>query len=203
MRCSNWVMQSLLTPAAHSFAEFSMHPSFRRRWPMLYEALQDGVIYRTLLLDLYCMQIPRTERPLLAGDHTAWSRLHAHTLSERTVEHQPNAIPNAKPITVGQGYSTIVWLPETPGSWALPCLHERIAPTENPIGKIVTQLRQVCQRLSQRPLALFDAEYGCAPFVKVPISRAIKLCACARICVCAVRPHPTRAKAVPPCMGPS
>jgi hypothetical protein len=150
----------LLAPAVQSFAEFSLQPSFRRRWPMLYEALQDGVIYRDSLLDLYRLQIPRTERPLLAGDHTAWSRLHARTLRERTVEHQPNAIPNAKPITVGQGYSTIVWLPETAGSWALPCLHERIAPTENPIGKVVVQLRQVC------PIALFDAEYGCAPFLK-------------------------------------
>jgi hypothetical protein len=156
----------LLAPAVQSFAEFSLQPSFRRRWPMLYEALQDGVIYRDSLLDLYRLQIPRTERPLLAGDHTAWSRLHARTLRERTVEHQPNAIPNAKPITVGQGYSTIVWLPETAGSWALPCLHERIAPTENPIGKVVVQLRQVCQRLPQRPIALFDAEYGCAPFLK-------------------------------------
>ena len=154
----------LLAPSVNSFAEFSLQPSFRRRWPMLYEALQDGVIYRHSLLDLYRLQIPRTERPMLAGDHTAWSRLQARTLRERTVEHQPNAIPNAKPITVGQGYSTIVWLPETAGSWALPCLHERIAPTENPIGKVVTQLRQVCQRLPQRPIALFDAEYGCAPF---------------------------------------
>jgi len=156
----------LLAPSVNSFAEFSLQPSFRRRWPMLYEALQDGVIYRYSLLDIYRWQIPRTVRPLLAGDHTAWSRLHARTLRERTVEHQPNAIPNAKPITVGQGYSTIVWLPETPGSWALPCLHERIAPTENPIGKAVTQLRQVCQRLAQRPIALFDAEYGCAPFLR-------------------------------------
>ncbi len=105
---------------------------------MLYEALQDGVIYRYSLLDIYRLQIPRTARPLLAGDHTAWSRLQARALRERTVEHQPNAIPNANPITVGQGYSTIVWLPDLPGSWALPCLHERIAPTENPIGKVVT-----------------------------------------------------------------
>lgn len=169
----------LLTTRANSFAEFSLQPSFRRGWPMLYETLQDGVIYRASLMDLYIAQIPRTARPLLAGDHTAWSRLHARTLRERTVEHQPNAIPNAKPITVGQGYSTIVWLPETQGSWALPCLHERITPTENPISKAVMQLRQVCQRLPQRPIALFDAEYGCAPFVKqsadVPCDKIVRL----------------------------
>jgi hypothetical protein len=155
----------LLAPAVNSFAEFSLQPSFRRRWPMLYEALQDGSVHRDALLEIYCQQIPHTTRPLLAGDHTAWPRLHAPTLRERTVEHQPNAIPQAQPITVGQGYSTIAWLPEAARSWALPCLHERIAPTENPIGKAVTQLRAVCQRLRQRPIALFDAEYGCAPFI--------------------------------------
>ena len=125
----------LLASSVNSFAEFSLQPSFRRRWPMLYEALQDGVIYRTALLaklshpgpsdrnerrtwrwlggracssvqvrnlglDIYCGHIPRLERPLLAGDHTAWPHLHTRTLRERTVEHQPNAIPNAKPITV-------------------------------------------------------------------------------------------------------
>jgi hypothetical protein len=169
----------LLTPRANSFAEFSLQPSFRRSWPMLYETLQDGALYRTTLLDVYTAQVPRTERPMLAGDHTAWPRLHARTLRERTVEHQPNAIPNAKPITVGQGYSTIAWLPDTPGSWALPLLHERILPAENPIGKAVTQLRQVCQRLPQRPIALFDAEYGCAPFVKhsadIPCDKIVRL----------------------------
>jgi hypothetical protein len=169
----------LLTPRANSFAELSLSPSFRRRWPMLYEALQDGVIDRHALLDLYAAHMPRTERPVLAGDHTAWPRLHARTLRERTIEHQPNAIPNAKPITVGHGYSTIVWLPDTPGSWALPCLHERIAPNETPIGKVVAQLRTVCQRLAQRPLALFDAEYGCAPFIQqsadIPCDKIVRL----------------------------
>jgi hypothetical protein len=33
-------------------------------------------------------QIPHTEQIVLAGDHTAWSRLEALTLKERTYEHQ-------------------------------------------------------------------------------------------------------------------
>ncbi len=125
---------------------------------MLYESLQDGVIYRASLVDVYRAQIPRDERPVLAGDPTAWSRLHARTLRERTVEHQPNALPHAKPITVGQGDSILAWLPAVPGSWALPFLHERLTPTENPIGKMVTQRRQVCSGSPQRPRGLFDAE---------------------------------------------
>ena len=37
---------------------------------------------------------------------------------------------------------------------------------ENPITKAAAQLRLVCQNLPQRPLSLWDAEYGCASFVK-------------------------------------
>ncbi|HEY9662655.1 MAG TPA: transposase, partial [Allocoleopsis sp.] len=53
----------------------------------------------------------------------------------------------------------------TQGSWALPLLHERITSAETPIEKAAAQLAQVCQKLTTRPLSLWDAEYGCAPFL--------------------------------------
>lgn len=67
---------------------------------------------------------------------------------------------------MGQGYSTIVWVPEASGSWALPLLHERITSFTNPIEKAAAQLRQIEIKLPKRPLSLWDAEYGCASFVK-------------------------------------
>ncbi|MCZ8117394.1 MAG: hypothetical protein O9295_04825 [Microcystis sp. LE18-22.4A] len=36
---------------------------------------------------------------------------------------------------LGQGYSTIVWLPEGERSWALPLRHERITSFETPISE--------------------------------------------------------------------
>jgi hypothetical protein len=87
------------------------------------------------------------------------------TLQERTIEHQATDIPGNRPITLGQGYSTIAWVPESEGSWALPLRHERITSWENPIDKAVWQLRQVSQYLPSRPIVLLDSEYGCAPFV--------------------------------------
>lgn len=72
---------------------------------MLYEALQDGHPDRYTLLDWYVAQMMPTLRPLLAGDHTAWSQPSASTLRDRTIEPQPTRIPGAKPITVGQGGS--------------------------------------------------------------------------------------------------
>lgn len=116
-------------------------------------------------MESYIKQIPHTQQIVLAGDHTAWSRLEAFTLKERTYEHQAQPMSGSKPVTLGQGYSTIAWIPEVEGSWALPLLHERITSFTNPIEKAASQLKQVCEELPTRPLSLWDAEYGCASFV--------------------------------------
>lgn len=156
----------LVSRSLASFAELSLSPVFRRQWPSLYEALQDSEPPRLKLMGLYIEQLPGTARVVLAGDHTAWSRLDAVTLRERTFEHQATPMSGAKPVTLGQGYSTLAWIPEAQGSWALPLLHERITSAESPIAKAAQQLRQVCQKLTTRAVSLWDAEYGCAPFLK-------------------------------------
>ncbi len=56
-------------------------------------------------MQLYIKQMPAEGRPLLAGDHTNWSRPDAVTLQERTYEHSGTSIAGNKPITIGQGYS--------------------------------------------------------------------------------------------------
>ncbi len=117
-------------------------------------------------MDLYIKQVPTQGRVLLAGDHTAWSRPDAVTLKERTIEHSSTASAGNKPITIGQGYSTIAWIPEDSGSWALPLRHERITSWDNPIDKAVEQLKKVCKLMPCRPICVWDSEYGCAPFVR-------------------------------------
>ena len=171
----------MLSGAVSSFAALSLSPVFRRKWSSVYEAIQDGRPDRAGLLRLYSAQMPAEARPLLAGDHTAWPRLSAFTLAERTVEHQPSKISDQKPITIGQGYSSIVWLPSdgAGSSWALPLLHERISPSETPLTKGVSQLRQVTELLPNRPISLWDAEYGNAKFVKasadIPADKLMRL----------------------------
>jgi hypothetical protein len=155
----------LLTRNVYSLADLSLSPVFRRKWSSIYEALQDSRPQRQKLMQLYIKQIPAEGRPLLAGDHTNWSRPDAVTLQERTYEHSGTSIAGNKPITVGQGYSTIAWIPEKSGSWALPLRHERITSGESPISKAIWQLKQVCKYLPVRPISVWDSEYGCAPFV--------------------------------------
>ena len=141
----------LLTRNAYSLADLSLSPVFRRKWPSIYEALQDCRPQRQKLMQLYIKQMPKQGRLLLAGDHTAWSRPEAVTLQERTIEHSTISIGGNKPITIGQGYSTIAWIPKDSGSWALPLRHERSfqlgkADTEgNMVTNTVRLLKFSCQ----------------------------------------------------------
>jgi hypothetical protein len=167
------------TPAANSFVELSCSKYFRRRWPSVYEALQDGRPDGKALMRLYCQHINMVIRPTLVGDHTAWPRPSAYTLADRTVEHQPTPIPGNRPITLGHGYSTLTWTPENKGSWALPLMHKRISSQETPFEKASQQLREVQNQLGMRAISLWDAEYGCAPFLlataDIPTDKIIRL----------------------------
>jgi hypothetical protein len=155
----------LLSKKVSSFAELSLSPVFRRKWPSIYEGLEDNRPRPKRQRELLINQIPSCERILLAGDHTAWGRRESKTLKDRTYEHGGKVI-SGKPITVGHGYSTIAWIPEEKGSWALPLCHQRITSFENPLRRAAFQLKQICQHLRQRPLSLWDSEYGCAKFVE-------------------------------------
>ncbi len=50
---------------------------------------------------LYIEQLPKTEKIILAGDHTAWPRLEAPTLKERTYEHQAITFVRSKTCDLG------------------------------------------------------------------------------------------------------
>ena len=147
---------------AACLAEFSLSPLFTRQWSSVYEALQDSRPERKKLMMLYIkqleQQVPATEHVLVAIDHTAWGRPDAKTLKDRTNEYHEGVI-------VGQGYSTIAWIPEEQGSWALPLLHERISSGESPIPKAAEQLKQVCKQTTNPVLAVLDREYGNATWV--------------------------------------
>lgn len=161
------LMDAVLTsPRVNSFVELSLSPVFRRGWSSLYAGLRSSRPQRGKLMRLGIEQMPTEGRPVLAGDHTAWPRPEARTLKDRTIEHQPTLIAGNKPIAVGHGFSTIAWIPEGQGSWALPLRHERITSFETPLSRAAFQLKQVCKQLPVRPIVTYDSEYGNASFIK-------------------------------------
>ncbi|NJM59711.1 MAG: hypothetical protein HC849_05165 [Oscillatoriales cyanobacterium RU_3_3] len=143
----------MTTRNASCLAEFSLSPLFNRQWSSVYEALQDTRPNRKKLMELYQkqleQQVPATEHILVAIDHTAWGRPDAKTLKDRTHEYQRGTV-------VGQGYSTIAWIPEAGGSWALPLLHERISSESSPILQAASQLKLVCEQSVNPVLAVLD-----------------------------------------------
>lgn len=185
----------------HSFAELSLASAFRRKWSSVYEALQDGRPDRIALQRLYLTRYNSKEPLILAGDHTAWSRLWAETLAERSYQHQPTPIPGRRPITIGHGYSTLAIIPEQTGSWALPLLHEQIT-DQKPVALGADQLRKAYAAIQKRFLSLWDSEYGCAAFLLatavLPVDKLIRL----RTNLCLEGPtKPRKPKGQPPKHG--
>lgn len=154
----------LTTRTAYCLADFSLSPLFRRKWSSAYEALQDCRPNRQKLMKRYLDEIPTNESLYItmAIDHTANPRLDSPTLKDRGYHHSPNG---SQKVTRGHNYSTIAWIPEEKGSWALPLRHERITSFETPISKATWQLKQVTRNLKHRVLVLLDSEYGNASWV--------------------------------------
>lgn len=154
------LMDAVLTTRNVScLADFSLSSLFRRKWPSVYEALQDCRPNRNKLMRRYIQEIAVDDEEYLvmAIDHTPWPRKSSPTLKDRTYQHKPDSSNN---VVVGQGYSTIAWIPEEEGSWALPLRHERITNWETPISKAAWQLKQLKKHLDQPILLLLDSEYG-------------------------------------------
>jgi hypothetical protein len=139
----------MTTRHASSLAEFSLSPSFRRQYSSTYEALEDSRPQRTKLMKLLLSKIPLEKYIVLVIDHTSWARPEAITLKDRTYEHQGGT---KNGVVLGQGYSTIAWLPEGDRSWALPLRHERITSWESPMSKATWQLKQVLKYCQQKVL---------------------------------------------------
>lgn len=70
----------LLTRNPYCLADLSLCPVFRRKWPSIYESLQDSRPQRRKLMQLYIKHIPTDIRPILVIDHTSWSHPDAVTL---------------------------------------------------------------------------------------------------------------------------
>jgi len=150
----------LVSACIPSFVSLSQSPVFRRQWGSTYAALGDGRLPQAQVLKLLVKQIPTQHQPMFAGDVTRWNRPAAKTLKDRTFSGG-----GGSGITAGHRYSTLAWIPEDSGSWALPLCHQRVTSFETPVSRAAFQLKQVSRQLEVRPLAVYERGYGNANFV--------------------------------------
>jgi hypothetical protein len=156
---------------AQSLPELSLSPHFERKWPSVYEALEDGRI-TTEQLRVACVKAALADKadhePIsIVVDTTPSERPDANTSEDRGIIHLSNLPLVDKPIGVGWTFSTVVVVPDVPSSWA-PILDQERVPTERtPIHVAVAQLRALRPLLGDRPVTvLADRAYATPEFLR-------------------------------------
>jgi hypothetical protein len=159
--------------SARTFVELSQAACFQRRWPSLYEALEDGRIDQSALRHLYVTTRPRSVpgvRLVLALDASSIPRPYARTAADRTLVHQATTglvLPRGTaPVTPGWAFSTVVVVPDPVSSWTHILDNRRIRSDQTAVQVAAAQLAAVLPLLSQRPLCLLDGGYGNARWVQ-------------------------------------
>jgi hypothetical protein len=125
-------------PEARSIVEYSLTPCFRRSYSTIFKAINELEWEEMATAHLLGPYLPRPQQRtfwLLGSDVTPQPRQFAHTLADRGMVYQPNAIKGNKPVTVGHQYATTALLPEAEGgvspSWVIPLLTRRVTSAED------------------------------------------------------------------------
>ena len=148
---------------AHSLPELSLSPSFQRKWPSLYEALEDGRIESGELRQVFLQHLPaRSPLPLLAVDSTGIARPKARTSADRSSQYVHNLPDCAHPVTYGWQFSTLVALPEKPSGATYVLDQRRVETTTTAIRVAYQQLSAVACQVPKETLALLDRGYDSA-----------------------------------------
>lgn len=155
---------------ARSLPELSLSVFFERRWPSVYEALQDGRInverLRAVFVQALLADTPTDELIWLGIDSSGMQRLEAESLRDRGMIYVPNMPHASKPVSVGYQFSTLMLLPEQPSSWVGILEQRRIGTDQTALAVGIEQLRAVLPHLCGRAVILLaDRWYASASFV--------------------------------------
>src|SRR5260221_10794785 len=155
---------------ARSLPELSLSVFFERRWPSVYEALQDGRINVERLRSVFVQALlegkPTAERIWLGLDSSGMQRLEAESSRDRGMIYVPNMPHATKPVSVGWQFSTLMLLPEQPSSWVGILEQRRISTDQTAIEVGIEQLRAVLPLIQRTVIVLADRWYAGARFVQ-------------------------------------
>jgi DDE superfamily endonuclease len=156
-------------PQARSLPELSLSAFFQRRWPSVYEALQDGHIdtdrLRTVFVQTLIESQPTAEPIWLGIDSSGMERLEAESSRDRGMIYVPNMPHATKPVSVGWQFSTLMLLPGQPSSWVGVLDQRRIRSEQSAIGVGIEQLRAVVPLIKRPVIVLADRWYAGGRFV--------------------------------------
>jgi hypothetical protein len=162
------IVDAVLTEdRARSFPELSLSPSFERRWPSLYECLEDGTINQQRLCQVFARYLPeqmRSQTLWIGTDVSGIARPRSRTSADRSAQHVHNLPECKKPVTYGWQFSTVVALPPTPSSWVYALSQQRVSTETTPAQVAREQLKQVLPLLPQDTISAFDRGYDATWF---------------------------------------
>lgn len=152
---------------ARSLPELSLSPVFRRKWPSVYEALEDGRIESQRWSEIWTEALlVEHEGPVwISFDSTSIARPEAETSPDRGMIYVSN-LPHAKrPVSVGWQFSTVMLLPNRRSSWGAILSQERIASSQTAVEVAVAQLEHLRPLLPDEVRVLADRWYPTGPFL--------------------------------------
>lgn len=170
----------LLKGQVASFPWLSTAGCFRREWPSLYDALEQGQQDVAGLQPFLVGQVAQTGIQYWSLDGSAWPRLQARTLPERQYVYAPGRGFKGKPVVPGYGYSFLDWVPQAGESWSLSVDVERVRPEGSDLLVGAAQLKRLCAAragLSERlDIVAADCKYSRPEFL-----RAVQSLPCGKV----------------------
>jgi hypothetical protein len=159
----------LVSPPVRSFAELSCASVFRRRWPSVYAAIEEGEINTTWVEERLYQEIDPTPVIICPVDGSSWPHPQAKTLEDRQYVHQASDAVDGGEIVVGHTYSVLAWTAEVGTSWALPVAVQRVLSTQTEGQVGATQAQRLSRWWQQhrpgRLVIVADGRYGNQPFL--------------------------------------
>jgi len=148
-----------------SYPELSLMPVFRRKWPSVYAAVEDGGQDREWLESCFVQQLPSSGPVLFSLDGTAWPHPAARALADLQYVFSPTPAVDGGSIVVGHPYSVLAWIPECGRSWAGPMSIRRVPSSQSDVEMGIEQVKRLCRQrqtemLEELHLIIADAKYG-------------------------------------------
>jgi hypothetical protein len=158
------------TGSVSSFAKLSQSDHFRRKWPSIYAAMEDGRINSEWLRKYLAQRIQQTGICVFALDGSPWPRPRARTLEDRQFVFQASSDVNGGTVTIGYPYSMLEWIVEAHTSWSLPIDTRRIESTKTAQEVGAEQIKALAEArkgiLEALDIVACDGKYGNCGFLR-------------------------------------
>jgi hypothetical protein len=153
-----------------SFAMLSQTEPFRRKWPSLYAAVEDGVLDSNWLRCFLGQQAPQQGICVFPMDGSPWPRPRSRVLDDRQYVYQATSDVNGGTVTIGYPYSLLEWCAEPHSSWSLPVDVRRVPSTQTAQEVGTEQIKALANAragyLEALDIIAADGKYGNAGFLR-------------------------------------